>query len=159
MNLFAYGTLLCADILHKVTGCRPAHAPAALRGYRRHALTDEVYPAIVAHEGAAVAGVIYFDVPAGAWSCLDRFEGEMYARRIVRVLCEDGTSVDAATYVIKPEFAYRLAPSEWSVEEFLASGRKKFEAEYSGFDEVGNRRRRGSMLVRNRHGTGGREVS
>jgi len=135
MNLFAYGTLMCADILYRVAACRPACAPATLAAYRRCAVRNEVYPGIVEDDAARVSGVVYWGVPEGAWRRLDKFEGEMYSRRPVRVLLEDGTSTDAATYVITPEFAHRLAASDWSYEEFLRSGKKIFEAGYPGFDE------------------------
>ncbi len=144
MNLFAYGTLMCPDILDRVAACRPAYAPATLAGYRRYAVRNEVYPGIVEdHEAsvrdagvtaASVRGVVYWEVPEDAWRRLDRFEGEMYARRSVRALLEDGTSTDAATYVVKAEFTHRLTASEWSYEEFLRSGKRIFEARYPGFD-------------------------
>jgi len=122
MNFFAYGTLMCADIMHQVAGCLPAHALATLARYRRCRIRGEEYPAIVGQQGVAVQGVVYLEVPDAAWMRLDRFEGEMYDRRTVRVDCADGNRLAADTYVIRPEFAHLLLTSEWSYEEFLRAG-------------------------------------
>ncbi|MCJ7601350.1 MAG: gamma-glutamylcyclotransferase [Desulfobulbaceae bacterium] len=119
MNFFAYGTLMCADIMHQVAGCLPAHAPATLARYRRCRIRGEEYPAIVGQQGVAVQGVVYLEVPDAAWMRLDRFEGEMYDEG---GMCADGNRLAADTYVIRPEFAHLLLPSEWSYAEFLRSG-------------------------------------
>lgn len=133
MNLFAYGTLMCADIMQQVAGCLPDQAPASLGNYRRCRISGEEYPAIAGQPGAAVQGLVYLDVPEAAWLRLDRFEGGMYARRTVLVDCPDGKSLAADTYVFRDEFAHLLLPAEWSYEEFLRSGKKRFAADYEGF--------------------------
>ncbi|MBI4793490.1 MAG: gamma-glutamylcyclotransferase [Deltaproteobacteria bacterium] len=134
MHLFAYGTLMCEDIMHKVSACRPAHAPATLGNYRRGRIDGEVYPGVVAEQGGLVRGIVYFDVPAEAWARLDAFEGEMYYR------CGDEISLEAETYVVRPQFVHRLLPVEWSLAEFLESGRQRFEAGYAGFEQLLPRR-------------------
>jgi gamma-glutamylcyclotransferase (GGCT)/AIG2-like uncharacterized protein YtfP len=138
MNLFAYGTLMCADIMHQVAGCLPPHVPATLARYRRCRVRGEEYPAIGGPQDATVQGVVYLDVPEEAWQRLDRFEGEMYDRRTVLVDCADGKRLAAATYVIRPEFAHLLLPADWSYEEFLRTGRKRFETDYGEFGALAN---------------------
>lgn len=133
MNLFAYGTLMCAEIMQQVAGCLPAQLPATLAGYRRCRLRGEEYPAIVGQQGAAVQGVVYLEVPQEAWRRLDRFEGEMYDRRPVLVDGAGGKSLAADTYVIRDAFARLLLPAEWSYAEFLRTGKKRFAADYEGF--------------------------
>ena len=144
IHLFAYGTLMCEDIMHKVSACRPAHAPATLGNYRRCRVDGEVYPGVVAEQGGLVRGLVYFDVPAEAWARLDAFEGEMYCRSIVLLtgadVCGDEISLEAETYVVRPEFVHRLLPVEWSLAEFLESGRQRFEAGYAGFEQLLPRR-------------------
>ena len=138
MNLFAYGSLMCADILYKITACRLSYSPATLAAYKRCSVRDETYPGLVEEKGSSVTGVVYFSVPEDAWLRLDIFEGEMYSRGVVRVSCDDQISVDAATYVIRPQFRNRLSSSDWNFQEFLQSGRKRFEEEYLGFEKLGN---------------------
>ncbi len=95
MNLFAYGTLMCTEIMQQVAGCLPAQLPATLAGYRRCRLRGEEYPAIVGQQVAVVQGVVYLEVPQEAWRRLDRFEGEMYDRRPVLVDGAGGKSLAA----------------------------------------------------------------
>jgi len=132
-NLFAYGTLMCDDIMREVAGCRLSHGTGTLKGYRRRSVKGEYYPALVAAEGGCVDGVVYHNVPASAWDRLDRFEGELYERRRVQIELDDGTSLNAAAYVVKPEYLDRLEPSEWDYAEFLRSGKARFQKYYKGF--------------------------
>lgn len=136
MNLFAYGTLMCADIMRHVAGCLPSAMPVTLKHYRRCRVTGEEYPAIVRQEGFSVQGVLYLDVPEEAWIRLDRFEGEMYERKTVRTECEETTGMIAETYVMNPEFTSLLLLSDWTYEQFLVTGKKRFEADYRGFEAL-----------------------
>jgi gamma-glutamylcyclotransferase (GGCT)/AIG2-like uncharacterized protein YtfP len=130
-DLFAYGTLMCHDIMRIVAGCGPSHTDGVLRDYRRYAVRGEVYPAIVASEGGLVEGVVCHDIPDDAWLRLDRFEGEMYERRLVNVVLADGRTERAYSYIIRPEFEGRLESIEWDFESFLRTGLARFKAEYS----------------------------
>jgi gamma-glutamylcyclotransferase (GGCT)/AIG2-like uncharacterized protein YtfP len=84
-NLFAYGTLMCDDIMIEVSGCRLSHMPGTLRGYSRRSVRGEHYPALVPREEGRVEGVVYRNVPDSAWDRLDRFEGEMYTRQLLQI--------------------------------------------------------------------------
>jgi len=137
-DYFAYGTLMCEDIMLAVTGRRFTRTPAILRDFRRRAVRGEVYPGILPERGGIVEGIVYRNLPDTAWAGLDAFEGEMYQRQIVGVTLEDRTPVEAYTYVIKPEFQNRLETSEWDFEKFLQSGKKAFEAHYFGFKVLKN---------------------
>lgn len=132
-NLFAYGTLMCEDIMQQVAGCLPAPVSATLAGYRRRAVRDEQYPGVVACPESCVQGVLYRRVPGFAWPRLDGFEGDMYLRRRVRVALADGAVLPAETYVVRPRFVARLAPDEWSLAEFLRSGKASFCSHYKGY--------------------------
>jgi len=46
-NLFAYGTLMCEDIVVEASGCRLPHVPGVFRGYSRRSVTGEHDPATV----------------------------------------------------------------------------------------------------------------
>ena len=131
--LFAYGTLMCDDIMRNVAGCSLSHTRGVLRGHRRHAVKGEVYPALVSEEGGLVEGIVYHDIPDAAWLRLDRFEGEMYERCSVNVVLADGRNEVVYTYVIRPEFEGRLDPKDWDFETFLRSGKSPFETAYPGY--------------------------
>jgi gamma-glutamylcyclotransferase (GGCT)/AIG2-like uncharacterized protein YtfP len=138
-SLFAYGTLMCEDIMRDVAGCLPAHAPATLKGYRRWTVKGEQYPGLAPDPEGRVEGVLYRDVSASAWERLDRFEGEMYARRMVLVELDDGRTVDAEAYIVKPECAGRLEDSEWDLAEFLRNGKAAFRRGYKGYQSINGR--------------------
>ncbi len=133
MNLFAYGTLMCPEIMQRVTGVLPEALPARLDGYRRGPLAGVDYPAIFPRREAGVEGLLYLDLPPWVWPRLDLFEGTTYSRRTVEVTLGDGTNRTAEAYVLNPEYLDRLLEAEWSFTEFLATGKKRFEKDYENF--------------------------
>lgn len=118
-HFFAYGTLMCADLMQQVTGRHWDGAPALLKGYYRRAVTGEKYPALMPGKDGLVKGIVYRDVPDAIWERLDRFEGKMYTRHPVLVTQRDGTELAAVVYVIRPEFLDCLAAHDWDYAGFL----------------------------------------
>jgi gamma-glutamylcyclotransferase (GGCT)/AIG2-like uncharacterized protein YtfP len=135
-NLFAYGTLMCDDIMREVSGCRLSHVPGTLKGYSRRSVKGEQYPALIPDEEGRVEGVVYWNVPNAAWDRLDRFEGEMYARQLVQIALNDGATVLAATYVVHPEFLDHLEQAEWDFSDFLRHGKASFQRYYKGYQSL-----------------------
>ena len=132
-NLFAYGTLMCEDIMRKVSGhCLP-HVPGILTGYIRRCVRGESYPALVSHNRGRVEGVLYLNIPISAWDRLDRFEGELYVRQLVQVELRDKTMLKAATYIIRPKFRNYLKQSDWNFAEFLRKDKTRFEGCHLGY--------------------------
>jgi gamma-glutamylcyclotransferase (GGCT)/AIG2-like uncharacterized protein YtfP len=131
-HLFAYGTLMCEDIMQEVSSCLPEHRRGVLKGYARRRVRGHVYPGLLQREGNPVDGVVYLEVPASAWERLDRFEGEMYARQTVSIEMYDGGRLTAETYIVRQEYADRLEKTEWDFSEFLSNGNSKFRAGYVG---------------------------
>jgi len=129
-SLFAYGTLMCPDILERVTGSRFSCSPAILRHYSRRRLRGELYPGIVQSEGEEVEGLLYQHLRAAVWPLLDRFEGEEYRRASVQVLLATRGEVVAYAYVLQPAFAGLLTDERWSFDDFLATGRQKFARQH-----------------------------
>lgn len=128
-HLFAYGTLMCTDIMCMVARSVCASRSAVVLGYRRRRLQGECYPAIVPCGGDSVEGVVYADVPEAAWERLDAFEGELYQRVRVNAASLDGQRVAAFAYVLKPQFAHLLSDTPWSLEQFIRDGKESFAAE------------------------------
>ena len=130
VHLFTYGTLRCEDIMQDVAGCLPDHLPALIKGYVCQSVRGEDYPALLPTNGGSASGVVYFDVPGSAWPPLDRFEGGMYARRMVEAELEDGRKLQVQTYVVPPEFETEVAPAEWDYVEFLRAGKARFRSRF-----------------------------
>ncbi len=135
-TIFTYGSLMCIDIMERVAGCSADNCPATLRDYSRSKVLNEEYPGILPQEKAVVSGIVYHNLPPEAVKRLDLFEGDLYERLPVTVEQETGESITAFAYVIRPEYRHLLTGKEWSFEEFLASGKKKFEEAYVGFQTV-----------------------
>jgi gamma-glutamylcyclotransferase (GGCT)/AIG2-like uncharacterized protein YtfP len=135
-HLFAYGTLMCEDIMQEVSGCLPEHRRGVLKGYARRRVRSQVYPGLLQLEANRVDGVVYLDVPASAWERLDRFEGEMYARRAVSIEMDGGGNLTAETYIVRQEYLNRLEEAEWDFSEFLSSGKSNFRSEYVGYHSI-----------------------
>lgn len=134
--LFAYGSLMCEDIMLEVAGCCPEALPATLVGYSRRRVKQELYPGLIPEETGRVEGIVYKNLPAWAWGPLDRFEGAMYSRQPVSVLLRDGGSLVAATYLVRPAYRSRLEPLEWDFSGFLRKGKRRFQREYRGYQAL-----------------------
>lgn len=135
-HVFAYGTLMCADIMRAACGGLPAAQPAQLPGFSRHPVAGEHYPGIVEADGARVDGLLYRDVSREQLARLDTFEGDQYRRETVCVLLPDGNAVQAQTYIFSNQLRYLLEPGEWDYDAFLREHRPHFERQYLGFDRV-----------------------
>ncbi len=135
-NLFAYGTLMCEDIMTEVTRCHFSYVSGTIRNYSRRSVKNAHYPAIISHEGSHVEGLIYMNVSDSAWKRLDIFEGEMYARHLVEVELNDGTTLPALTYVVQTDYSDLLEPSEWDFKSFLRNSKAIFQKHYKGYQSL-----------------------
>jgi len=124
---------MCEDIMFEVAGCLPPNVPGTLKGYSRRSVSGEHYPAIIPDKEGTVEGVVYRNVPNVAWDRLDRFEGEFYKRRRVGIELNDGAILYAETYILQPAYLNRLDQSDWDFENFIATGKARFQRHYKGY--------------------------
>jgi gamma-glutamylcyclotransferase (GGCT)/AIG2-like uncharacterized protein YtfP len=117
-NVFTYGSLMFPEVWNRVVRGNYPFRPARLDHYRRHALVDVSYPAIVAEPGANVEGVLYLGVDEADVARLDAFEGAEYRRDSLVVSTESGL-MPAEAYVWLD--ASRLAGHPWLPEQFSIS--------------------------------------
>lgn len=116
-KLFAYGTLMAPEIIKRVAGISAAGESARLPGYRRRAVKDQAFPAIVASPGDAVDGLLYRNLNVRALRAIEDYEGSWYRRISVPVECH-GRREWAFTYVFRPRQLRRLAATDWDYEDF-----------------------------------------
>jgi gamma-glutamylcyclotransferase (GGCT)/AIG2-like uncharacterized protein YtfP len=136
-DLFAYGTLMCVDIMRAASGCpEPAGSTGLLRDHCRLCVRGEHYPGLVPRTGSSVEGTVYHNVPADAWRRLDRFEGDLYLRASVTVELPDTTIRRVQTYLVRPELAGCLEDRVWELEDFLRHGRAEFVSAYPGYAAI-----------------------
>jgi gamma-glutamylcyclotransferase (GGCT)/AIG2-like uncharacterized protein YtfP len=122
-HVFTYGSLMFPEVWNRVVRGNYRSCPARLDGYRRHALVDASYPAIVADAGASVDGVLYFDVDAADLARLDAFEGVEYRRDAVPVSTASGPAMaQAYVWLDAARLAHRpWLPERFSIPEFLGA--------------------------------------
>ncbi|MDX5445326.1 MAG: gamma-glutamylcyclotransferase [Zoogloeaceae bacterium] len=136
VHVFAYGTLMCADIMRTACGGLPAAEPARLDGFSRHPVAGEEYPGIRRNAGASVHGVLYRDVTIAQLAQLDVFEGPQYLRESTIAILADGSTLDAETYVFADHQLHLLQDGDWDYFSFLERGRRRFEGRYLGFERI-----------------------
>jgi gamma-glutamylcyclotransferase (GGCT)/AIG2-like uncharacterized protein YtfP len=135
-SLFAYGSLMCDDIMLRVSGFEAKGEKATLAGFRRLSVKDEKYPALIPSAGYSVDGILYRDIPGDSWPRLDAFEGPMYLRQMHPLCLENGGTTTAFVYVLNPLYSHMAVLPEWSFEEFLRTGKECFIAHYRGYEAL-----------------------
>ena len=118
MQLFCYGTLQFADIMHEVSGRSFTGVPATLEHYACFTLRGEVFPGIVPVHGALTAGVMYTGLGDAAMRRLDAFESDCYVRERVRVHDAAGRSLLVWAYVVRPDARGQLSDQPWDRDGF-----------------------------------------
>ncbi|MGD2112650.1 MAG: gamma-glutamylcyclotransferase [Gammaproteobacteria bacterium] len=118
MRLFCYGTLQFPDVLHAVTGDWFSAEPAVLDDYACYLVRGEVFPGIVARQGAATTGVVYTGLGVVQLRKLDVFEGDFYVRRRVCVRSATGNPLQVWTYAVAARHCRRLTRDTWDREVF-----------------------------------------
>lgn len=135
-DLFAYGSLMCPDIMAAVSTLAREGHQAVLPGYRRLLVRGEQYPGVIPDPDTSVAGVVYHDITAEGWARLDRFEGAMYERAPVAVAYDDGGSDLVCCYLFRPAYRDRLTSEDWDFSAFLRKGKTIFLNQYCGFQAL-----------------------
>jgi len=106
------------EVMQAVTGRSLASLPATLAGYACRTVRGAVYPGAIEEDGALLDGVLWLDVDGAALARLDRFEGELYERRVVTVLARDGAPHPAQIYLVRAAYRDQLSAEPWDRERF-----------------------------------------
>ncbi len=116
MRLFAYGTLMIPAVMQAVTGSSFAAREATLGGYARFRVRGEAFPGAIRFAGHQIEGMLYEGLDPATMRLLDRFEGTLYRRRLVRLAAEAPEDVVAVVYVIRSRAL--LSHARWDVDRF-----------------------------------------
>lgn len=128
INVFAYGTLLCEDIMEKIAGPIGKAQPAFAKGFSRYAIQNEAYPAIIPEADGVVSGIIYEHLSQAALEAIDAYEGAWYQRRPISVSLTNRSTLTAYAYVLLPAYYGRLAKHDWSYDEFCRDAKAHYLA-------------------------------
>jgi len=107
-----------SDLFAAVCGVKRQLVPATLFGYARYVVRDEAYPAIVAAPTSTTEGYLAGSITPPMWQRLDDFETDLYALEHVTVVCADGRTELAVTYVIAAQHQTALTDCDWCADEF-----------------------------------------
>ncbi len=135
-HLFVYGTLMCDDIMFEVSGEMLSSEPVTLDDHSCRAVIQQPFPALISCPGESVNGLLFRDVSKAVWQRLDRFEGVMYQRNEVNVYSPSGENFSALSYMPVPEYMANVSDTRWDYNQFIASGRVRFESGYFGYDAL-----------------------
>ncbi|KAK4517754.1 uncharacterized protein ATC70_001098 [Mucor velutinosus] len=138
-SAFFYGSLMSKVVLLRVL-CGPTASdhdktlkldsiqlgPALLKGYKRHSLIGEEYPALIntGDKHDAVMGVICQGLELEDIKALDCFEGDDYERVPTKVLLKNNTLTDTEVYIWIGDKKL-LSGEEWSFDYFITSGKEQ----------------------------------
>lgn len=139
-HVFVYGSLMYLPVWGQVVkGVYPC-MNAIAKGFQRHVVPGETYPAMVRKAQAQVQGLVWLNVRPEDIHNLDVFEGSEYAReQIDVVLNTTGETVKADTYIWRhPDL---LTDALWSVSQFEAEGMQSFLDRHVGnWNSTGQRK-------------------
>jgi len=110
---------MLTDVMQSVARCRLQPKSALLHDYTCYRVRDAVYPGIVYEPGGLVFGVVYSGLDQQQLSVLDKYEGEIFRRKMVSAHMQDGTSVPAWSYVIADEYRRRLSDEPWDIQDLV----------------------------------------
>lgn len=115
-HVFTYGSLMFPQVWESVVRGTYRSAPATMHDHARFAVAGQTYPGMVACPGAAVRGLLYFDVDAADLAALDAFEGPAYRREQLVAALDDGSMLTVGAYIHIDKSALSAAP--WDPERF-----------------------------------------
>lgn len=119
-RLFTYGTLMVPEVIEAVLGRPVGRATSAkLPDYGCYRVRDCQYPAILAEAGCVTTGCVYRDLSPTSLKQLDRYEGDLYDRRLVCVQLLDGGSLEVWTYVLHTRHQRLLTQDPWDLDDFV----------------------------------------
>ena len=136
IHLFTYGTLMVPEIMTAVSGAEFEGRPAILRDHARYCLQGETYPGLIEEPGASVDGVAYLHLTPEALQRLDRFEGEWYERKTVRLDAPLDGDAEAQTYLLHPIAHSHIVRKPWTLDDFKRDGIRCFLSDYQGFGQI-----------------------
>ncbi len=159
VSVFVYGTLQSAKVLQVLLGSRAPTlgngrmVPAVLHGYRRFAIKDCVFPAIVSAasaesvvqsgaaapaENVSVQGLLLTGLTEPELDVFDAFEDEDYTKERLTVELKQNaqSKQDAFVYVWKEE-AKHLLYDEWDLDHFLATHEEEYLVGVTQFKQQG----------------------
>jgi gamma-glutamylcyclotransferase (GGCT)/AIG2-like uncharacterized protein YtfP len=119
MHLFTYGTLMFPEVWRRIAVREVVSERALLNGFAIYRVKDAIIPGIVrAQDGDCVEGVLYRNLDEEMLFELDAYESEFYSRELVKVITDNGQTVDCQAYVVPDNRRDMLTDERWDPDWF-----------------------------------------
>ncbi|MBX3427767.1 MAG: gamma-glutamylcyclotransferase [Pirellulales bacterium] len=123
MHLFAYGTLMFAEVWDRVVPRRFASQGGSVTGYRVRRAAGQLFPVMSRGEPVEqVPGLVYFDLDPETVSLLDEYESSLYDRAPVTVALDDGRTIECETYLLPDDRRGYASEQSWTAAWFADHG-------------------------------------
>lgn len=125
--VFTYGTLLSPQVLQVVLGRVPDRVDAELKGYSRHPINGQCYPAVRPCDGKSVQGSLLRSLTASELLAMDGFEDPAYERCILPVWLSDDNVVMARVWARTADDVADLdLTKDWNYEYYLSAHEESY---------------------------------
>jgi len=119
MSLFAYGTLMFAEVWRRIGIGEFETQPATLPGYAVYRVQDSVIPGMVqTNADDQVTGLIYHGLDEETLFELDTYESDLYKRIAVQATAADGALIECQAFVIPESHRQAVTDEFWDADWF-----------------------------------------
>ncbi len=123
MSLFAYGTLMFAEVWKRIGIQQCDSQPAILPGYAIYRIRGALIPGIIrTGPEDQVQGVVYHGLDETTLEELDVYESDLYQRSIVHARSFDSEPLECQAYVIPAANRKVLSAEVWDADWFKRQG-------------------------------------
>jgi gamma-glutamylcyclotransferase (GGCT)/AIG2-like uncharacterized protein YtfP len=123
MYLFAYGTLMFADVWKRIGIVQFASQPATLSGFAIYRIRGALIPGIIrTGPEDQVQGILYHGLDEATLEELDVYESDLYQRTTVHARGRDSELFECQTYVIPVANRKVLSAEAWDADWFQQHG-------------------------------------
>jgi len=123
MSLFAYGTLMFAEVWKRIGLKQHPSQSAILPGYAIYRIRNALIPGILcAGPEDQVRGVLYHGLDEATLEELDVYESDLYQRTTVRAQSLDSELFECQAYVIPAANRRVLSAETWDADWFRKHG-------------------------------------
>ena len=119
MSLFAYGTLMFAEVWQRIGIGEFQSQPATLKGFAVYRLCDSVLPGMLqTSDSDQTSGLIYHGLDEDTLFELDAYESDLYQRIAVQATAIDGRAIECQAYVIPKSHRQAVSDEPWDATWF-----------------------------------------
>lgn len=125
-NLFTYGSLSIPRVMKALTGKIFKTINAVAYDYACFLLKDKPYPGMIYSKNDATKGLLYVGVDELSLRIISSFEDDIYERREIKVISNNGEVFQAVAYVVPVANCGHVTRIRWNKRIFVEKFLKKY---------------------------------